>query len=214
MNIKSTVLVASLLVCACSSVSAQYPSILEQSKIVMKGDQIVAKLNCNTMNAQFSLSKDQHLQITKLAETRLACAGNAMKEDRQLSVFLMSKPSLIQEGKSYFLKAGNVKIPVIKEEAKNATDRGVIKFVYVKGEKKSCDAGIRKHMCLQIRNTEKEAWQLFYDDIEGFKPEPGYVYRLRIKEYSMEKQQDKGLIQDRSEKRWILDLIVEQKSVE
>lgn len=38
--------------------------------------------------------------------------------------------------------------------------------------------------CLQIQESETldpEGWQLFYDRIEGFDYQPGYIYKLFIK---------------------------------
>ena len=211
MNLKKyTLLVTSLFIGACSNVAAQFPSTLEQAKITLQGNHISASLHCNTLTGQFLLQEDQRIQVSELGMTRRACLNNAMQEDKQLHDFLMSKPLLIQENQTYFLSAGNLKIPVTKEDMQNKD--GIIKFIYVQGQKKSCE-GVVKQMCLQIRNTEQENWQNFYDDIEGFEPNPKHNYRLRIKEYSLQKQQDNKIIQDRSQKRWVLDLIVEQKLV-
>ena len=42
--------------------------------------------------------------------------------------------------------------------------------------------GVGPMQCLQVRKSESEGWKLFYSEIEGFDYEPGYIYRLRVKE--------------------------------
>jgi hypothetical protein len=42
--------------------------------------------------------------------------------------------------------------------------------------------GVGPMECLQVRKSESADWQLFYSEIEGFDFEPGYVYRLRVRE--------------------------------
>ncbi len=34
--------------------------------------------------------------------------------------------------------------------------------------------------CMQVKERPQDDWQNFYDAIEGFDPEPGYGYRLRV----------------------------------
>ena len=47
-------------------------------------------------------------------------------------------------------------------------------------ERKPC-SGVAPMECLQIKkNPSDTAWQYFYDDIEGFTYEPGYVYTLEV----------------------------------
>ncbi len=62
--------------------------------------------------------------------------------------------------------------------------------------------------CLQIREDKEAPWTLFYDSIEGFEPEPGIAYRLRVKEFDVENPPA-----DASSKRWVLDMVVEQEVV-
>jgi hypothetical protein len=47
-------------------------------------------------------------------------------------------------------------------------------------ERKPC-SGVAPMECLQIKkNPSDTAWQYFYDDIEGFTYEPGFVYTLEV----------------------------------
>ena len=42
--------------------------------------------------------------------------------------------------------------------------------------------GVAPMECLQIRRGTSEAWEMFYSKIEGFDFEPGYMYRIRVRE--------------------------------
>ena len=72
------------------------------------------------------------------------------------------------------------------------TDRGSNQDVQPEGEtqtifinsfKKSC-VGVVPMSCLQIQRKstlDPQAWEYFYDEIEGFDFEPGYIYKIKIK---------------------------------
>ncbi len=62
--------------------------------------------------------------------------------------------------------------------------------------------------CLQIRDKPGERWQLHYGGIEGFRPQPGIEYRLRIIEEKIANPPA-----DASSIRWTLDQVVEQRVV-
>ena len=40
--------------------------------------------------------------------------------------------------------------------------------------------------CLQVQREGSEDWQLFYGNIEGFQFEPGYLYRIRVREEKLD----------------------------
>ena len=46
--------------------------------------------------------------------------------------------------------------------------------------------GVAPMECLQIRRDTSEAWELFYSEIEGFDFEPGYMYRIRVREEKLD----------------------------
>ncbi|QEL57952.1 DUF4377 domain-containing protein [Chromobacterium paludis] len=85
--------------------------------------------------------------------------------------------------------------------------QGEIKFIYVAAERKPC-SGVAPMQCLQVRADKNQPWQLHYGEIEGFQPEPGVAYRLRIKEVKVDNPPA-----DASSIRWILDMVVEQEVV-
>ena len=43
--------------------------------------------------------------------------------------------------------------------------------------------------CLEIRRADSGAWELFYSEIEGFEYEPGYLYRIRVREEKLDPAQ-------------------------
>lgn len=53
--------------------------------------------------------------------------------------------------------------------------------LYINSQKVDC-VGVGPQKCLQIRRSEDESWSFFYDNIEGFTFEPGFVYTLRVSE--------------------------------
>ncbi len=68
--------------------------------------------------------------------------------------------------------------------------------------------GVAPMQCLQVRKGEDPDWQLFYSDIEGFEYEPGYLYRLRVRE---EKRDPESVPADASSIRFVLVEVVEKK---
>jgi hypothetical protein len=63
--------------------------------------------------------------------------------------------------------------------------------------------------CLLVQQGKQigsQSWDLFYDDIEGFQYEPGFIYTLRVK---IEKIPDPP--QDGSDRRYILVKILSKK---
>jgi len=61
--------------------------------------------------------------------------------------------------------------------------------------------------CLEVRQSESADWQLFYSEIEGLNYEPGYLYRIKVRE---EKRDPENIPADASSIRYIL-VAVEEK---
>ena len=51
---------------------------------------------------------------------------------------------------------------------------------WVNSSKIDC-VGVGPMQCLQIKRTENGAWENFYDRIEGFDFEPGFIYQIELK---------------------------------
>ncbi|MCE4564288.1 META domain-containing protein [Maribellus sp. CM-23] len=69
--------------------------------------------------------------------------------------------------------------------------------------------GVGPMKCLQVqkgKQLNKNEWQNFYTQIEGFEYEPGYVYKLRIKEEKL-----KNVPADASSIKYILEEVIEKK---
>lgn len=49
--------------------------------------------------------------------------------------------------------------------------------------------GVAPMECLEIRRGDSDSWQLFYSEIEGFAFEPGYLYRIRVREEKLDPTQ-------------------------
>ena len=59
---------------------------------------------------------------------------------------------------------------------------------WVNSTKVDC-VGVGPMTCLQIQKNEsiiQDKWELFYSSIEGFKYEPGFIYKLNVKEEQLE----------------------------
>lgn len=54
------------------------------------------------------------------------------------------------------------------------------KTIFVREKRVDCE-GEGPRLCLQVRATNSEEWQLFYGRIEGFSYEEGFLYELRVK---------------------------------
>jgi hypothetical protein len=57
--------------------------------------------------------------------------------------------------------------------------------LYVNSQEVDC-VGVAPQKCLQIRRSESESWSFFYDKIQGFTFEPGFIYTLKVSEEEIE----------------------------
>ncbi|AXT48944.1 MULTISPECIES: META and DUF4377 domain-containing protein [Chromobacterium] len=164
---------------------------------------VSARAGCNGMFGPVSLEGGQ-LVSKQLASTLMMCPPEAMERDRALAAFLGAKPAVKLDGDKLTLQAGD---KTLSFERQPSLEGGVTRFVYVAAERKPC-TGVAPMQCLQIRESKDQPWQLHYGEIEGFKPEPGIAYRLRLKEFKVENPPA-----DASSIRWVLDMVVEQEVV-
>ncbi|KUM02820.1 hypothetical protein AWB61_06550 [Chromobacterium sp. F49] len=195
------------------AVSAAPPSLAElqgewkqtnggEQAILLRIDQqrLFAKAGCNGMFGPAAL-EDGKLRAERLASTLMMCPPEAMQRDAKLS-------RQLEAGMTASLDGGRLKL----SDGKDALiferqPQGEIKFIYVAPQRKAC-VGVAPMQCLQVRDDKSKPWELHYGEIEGFQPEPGVAYRLRIKEVKVDNPPA-----DASSIRWILDLVVEQEVV-
>lgn len=57
--------------------------------------------------------------------------------------------------------------------------------LFVGPERVPCE-GEGPQECYQVKETPEGEWELFYDEIEGFQWEPGFIYELRVNIYQVE----------------------------
>jgi heat shock protein HslJ len=79
------------------------------------------------------------------------------------------------------------------------------KTIYVGPYQADC-VGVAPQKCLLVKENPNDDWTMFYDQIEGFEYEPGYVYELQITEEKIENPPA-----DASDTRWTLVEIVEKR---
>jgi hypothetical protein len=94
---------------------------------------------------------------------------------------------------------------VSTEDAPSA--KAVPKSIYVSAVRRAC-MGMIPMMCLQIREKKSDPWQLLYDPIIGFTPEPATEYRLRVLVDELANPPA-----DASSQRWFLDRILERRRI-
>ncbi|MGB5404962.1 MAG: DUF4377 domain-containing protein [Robiginitalea sp.] len=80
---------------------------------------------------------------------------------------------------------------------------------WINSSKVPCE-GVAPMECLEVRQSESADWQLFYSEIEGFDYQPGYLYRIKVRE---EKRDPEDVPADASSIRYIL-VSVEEKTPE
>jgi hypothetical protein len=99
-------------------------------------------------------------------------------------------------------------LPFLLASCEGAKSEDVDTYTYWVNSSRVPCMGVAPMECLQIRKGDDPAWQLFYSDIEGFEYEPGYLYRLRVRE---EKRDPESVPADASSIRFVLVEVVEKK---
>ena len=69
--------------------------------------------------------------------------------------------------------------------------------------------GVGPMECLQVRKAGSDRWELFYSEIEGFDYEPGYLYRISVKEEPLD---PKTVPADASSVRYTLVSVLEKST--
>ncbi|MGL5007844.1 MAG: DUF4377 domain-containing protein [Plesiomonas sp.] len=203
-------LTVSALLAGCSSVStppniegnwqqADTSANIKPTTFEVKDGRMAAFAGCNRMMGMVSV-ENGHLIVKGMAATMMMCPPEAMQREQAFTELLNSKPAVKVAGNTLTLSNGNMQYQFIQQPS---MADGVTKFIYVSADRKPC-TGVAQQTCLQIRETKDAPWSNYYGTIEGFEPEPGMSYRLRIKEFDVANP-----AADASSKRWILDMIVE-----
>lgn len=88
-----------------------------------------------------------------------------------------------------------------------STPKGTEKTLYVGPQLVDCQ-GVGPMKCMQVREDPSEEWRLFYDAIDGFTYEEGFIYTLRVLETKVENPPADG-----SALRWqLLELVAKEEA--
>lgn len=168
---------------------------------------------CNTVMGGLEINEfDEFIASRNLASTLMACSEPLELMSQRINEFLENHPKVVRQDHDLFLvgtigdETNSVYMPVVLDqgEYKDVKAEPYERiFVYVSNVKVPCPSQ-PDAQCLQIRSDKNDAWKPFEGTIEGFSPEDGITYRLRLKEYN--KGTDK--------QRWVYDMAVEQEIVQ
>lgn len=155
------------------------------------------------------------MERDRVAMTMMACPGELQRLDERILSFMEQTPKVVQQGEALYL------VSIVEGEENShylpiTLDRGSYKgiearpyeltFLYISHERVPCELAEEEGAkCLQARVEKEDAWEIFTDEIIGFEPYEGVEYRLRLKEYTDERE---------DAPRLVLDMIVEQALVE
>jgi len=138
----------------------------------------------------------------------MACPETLMKREKE---FLEA----LSAAKSYQINAkGELEIQYVSEKSNNIlrfsptkTSEAIEKIIYVNGRTVPC-TGVAPQQCWQVKESMKDDWTLLYQGIQGFKYEPGYVYKLRIREEIISNPPADG-----SSRQWVLVDVLEKMAM-
>ncbi|BCL75345.1 hypothetical protein JHS3_10810 [Jeongeupia sp. HS-3] len=155
----------------------------DDTKLSVKidGARISGFSGCNRFMGQIQYGPSP-LKIGPLASTMMACIQNetATYENSMLKVLGDAKSFSLANGKLVFSNdAGNL-ISLVRAEA-----APVERVLEISAERKTC-SGVGKMECLQVREPGQGDWQLMYSGIEGFQPQAGVGYVVKVREERVE----------------------------
>ena len=205
----SAMLTATLLATACASTQSQAPlsgrwqGADSKVQLQLKDGQLSASAGCNRLFGPATVEGGR-LVVGNLAGTMMMCASEEMAAEDALKKLLASRPQIEQKDGQLLLKGDGRTLTL---NAMPSLEGGKTRFIYVQGKTAPC-VGVAPMQCLQVREDKNAPWQHHYGQIEGFTPEPGLNYRLRIKEFDVANPPA-----DAPSKRWVLDMVVESEVV-
>ncbi|WP_051710323.1 META and DUF4377 domain-containing protein [Andreprevotia chitinilytica] len=143
----------------------------------IQGDRISGFSGCNRFMGQIRYM-NSNVQIGPLAGTRMACLEPSVQtlETTVLDALQAAKSfGLNQAQHAVVLRGSNGEAVTLVRESEN------VKVLEIAPQKVAC-SGVGKMECLQVRETADAPWTLLYQQIEGFEPQAGVSYRLRVRE--------------------------------
>lgn len=190
----------------------------EMPNIQFSGHRLAGSGGCNRLMGEFKVDGDRLSIDDRMATTMMACSEPLMNQEQS---FLKA----LRAARTYqFVAPGNLVIDYelngetqqlvftpVRQVAKDGDRMGespqaVEKTIYVAPSPAAC-TGLAPRTCLKIKEGfPNQAWKLHYDPIQGFDYEPGYYYRLKVRETIAPNPPA-----DASSRRWTL-ISVESKS--
>lgn len=178
---------------------------------------------CNRMGTSVEV-KGQTLSTSIVVSTQMACEG--LMEQEQFAANLFDKQTFTfnftqtdsehpvlnittSAGKNYQFKG------TATPETKYQGQAEII-FLEISPETKAC-VGVARQQCLQVREIKYDAqglktstgdWELFYNQIEGFKHQPNQRVILRVKRFTLQNP-----VADQSRYVYVHDMTVEWELV-
>ncbi|MGB5773023.1 MAG: META and DUF4377 domain-containing protein [Crocosphaera sp.] len=151
------------------------------STIAFEKERLSGDSSCNRYTAGYAIQENA-IKLGLIAATRKACPEEIMTQEM---LFL----SALEGAKLYTINAqGQLQIAYIKQKEigiltfkpiTNNNTPTTEKTVYISPETRDC-IGIIPRQCLQIKENIEDKWTLFYESIEGFEYENGYLYQVII----------------------------------
>ena len=151
------------------------------------GHSISGSGGCNRLIGQFTVDGNQLSVNEKMASTMMACPGPLMEQEQQfVKALTTAREYAIMAPGNLVITYGDepgqeLRFAPVPNPAETAT-KGIEKIIYVAPTQVDC-TGVAPQKCLQVKEGSLDQdWKLHYSPIQGFDYEPGYTYRLRIRE--------------------------------
>ncbi|MGK7938956.1 MAG: META domain-containing protein [Crocosphaera sp.] len=153
----------------------------ENSTIRFEKERVSGSGSCNRYTAGYAIQENA-IKVGLIAATRRACPEEIMNQEMLFLAALEGAKIYTINGKGQlqigYIKQKEMGIMTLKANTNNNTPT-VDKTIYIAPKTVDC-VGFAPRHCLQIKEKLEDKWTLFYESIEGFNYEPGYLYQLRI----------------------------------
>ena len=153
----------------------------ENSTIRFEKERISGSGSCNRYTAGYGV-QDHAIKVGLIAATRKACTEEIMSQEMLFLAALEGAKVYNINGENRlqiaYIKQKEMGIMTFKTITNNNTPT-TDKTVYISPKTLDC-VGVSPRKCLQIKENLEDKWTLFYESIQGFNYEPGYLYQLRI----------------------------------
>jgi heat shock protein HslJ len=151
------------------------------------GKSVSGSGGCNRLMGQFTVDGNSLSINEQMASTMMACPEALMEQEQQfVKALTTAREYTIMAAGDLVITYGDNPGQELKftpvPNPTEAVTKGVEKIIEVAPTQVDC-TGVGPQKCLQIKQGKADrGWKLHYSPIQGFNHEPGYTYRLRIRE--------------------------------